>query len=148
MRSKSIFFPTWVFHRKWVLMANGEWEEDKAAFRMDVTSREWIASRKKVEAHGHKETHPYAYTTGDGCVHKFHATLIVEKWEWRPRWLKWCPLFSDGTQEIEVQFSEGGPGRWKGKVVGLHCEMKPGETPLDTLRRMERHQWQEYQHAV
>ncbi|MDE4189661.1 hypothetical protein [Phaeobacter gallaeciensis] len=140
-RTKIIHMP-WAleFYRKSVLMKDGTWLDDLVPARRDGI-KTWQQFRDEVEANGHKETHSYAYVLRNGKVQKRDATLTVEEWEWRRRWLMWTPLFAKIRKEIDVQFSgEVGErsGSWKGGCVGCSYEMKPGETPLDTLRRMEK----------
>lgn len=87
-----------------------------------------------------KETHPYTYVLRSGTVQERTATISKRRhvltyrafkpigW---PRWIK---------SSIDVQFSgEVGErsGSWKGGCIGCSYDMRPGETPLATLRRME-----------
>lgn len=88
-----------------------------------------------------QETYPYRYTLRSGVAQERTATIYVERREWRQRWLKWCPLFALCRKSIEVTFNDEvgeRTGSWKGGVVGTGCEMRKGESPEDTLRRMER----------
>ena len=87
------------------------------------------------------ETHPYTYLMKSGVVQERVATITVSEGEWRRRWLTWTPLLALVRKSIDVQFSEGVGERvdsWKGGCIGCSYEMRPGEAPLDTLRRMER----------
>jgi len=71
---------------------------------------------------------------------KLKATIYAEEREWRRKWLQWTSLFNDVKKSIEIEFSEEvGPrkGSWKGGILGTSCEILPGESPLDALRRYE-----------
>lgn len=84
-----------------------------------------------------EETHPYRYTLRDGTVQERTATIYVEARAW---WRPWPPFYRP-RRSINVDFSgEVGErtGSWKGGVLGCGYDMKRGETPLQTLRRMER----------
>lgn len=86
-------------------------------------------------------TYPYRYTLKSGEVQERQATIYVDRMEWRQKWLKWCPYFATKRKSISVEFDgEVGErtGSWKGGTIGCGYEMRPGELPIDTLRRMER----------
>lgn len=85
--------------------------------------------------------HPYEYRLKNGQVQHRTATISVERRQWRQRWLMWCPWFAKKLQSIEVEFSDEvgeRSGSWKGGCIGCGYDMKPGETALQALRRMER----------
>jgi hypothetical protein len=87
------------------------------------------------------ETYPYKYTLKSGKEQNVLATVRVQKREWRPKWFKWTKLFRHVSKDIEIEFnSEVGEetGSWKCGCIGCGYKMLPGETPLDTLRRMEK----------
>ncbi|UWQ30249.1 hypothetical protein [Leisingera sp. M523] len=128
------------FYRRSVLAKDGAWLHDMASARLGGL-KDWQTFRDQVEANGHKETHPYTYTLRNGTVQERTATITVEEWEHRRRWLMWCPWFAKIRKSIDVRFSgEVGErsGSWKGGTIGCGYDMQPGESPLDTLRRMER----------
>jgi hypothetical protein len=86
------------------------------------------------------ETHSFRYVLKSGEVQERQATIYVERREWRQRWLMWCPLFAKKRQSIDISFDDEvgeRTGSWKGGVLGTGYTMKRGETPLQTLRRME-----------
>lgn len=87
-------------------------------------------------------TYPYHYLLlPSGEVQHAQATIYVYRQEWRRKWLRWCPMFSKTRQCIDVEFDRemgGEAGSWKGGVIGTGYEMRPGEEPVDTLRRMQR----------
>lgn len=83
------------------------------------------------------ETHPYRYTLRSGEVQERTATIQVETRLWTRPWLP-RKLFK---KTIDVKFNDEvgeRSGSWKGGCLGCGYDMNPGETPLDTLRRMER----------
>ena len=84
---------------------------------------------------------PYHYTLKRGEVQERQATVYVERRAWRPKWFTWTPLFEKSIQSISVEFSDEvgeRTGSWKGGCTGCGYTMLPGETPEQTLRRMER----------
>lgn len=86
------------------------------------------------------EIYDYTYTLKNGETQHRKATVHVERMTWRMRWYPLLP-FSRSRTSIDVAFSDEvgeGTGSWKGGTVGCGYEMLPGETPLETLRRMER----------
>ncbi len=86
------------------------------------------------------EKYPYTYTLRSGETQNIIATIKVKEYEWRMRWLKWTKLFAKISKSIDINFSgEVGEraGSWKGGVTGCSYNIKKGEIPLETLRRME-----------
>ena len=82
------------------------------------------------------ETHPYTYILKSGEVQQRTATIF----KWQRVWTRWWIPFKRTSTSIDVEFNaEVGEktGSWKGGCIGCSYEMKPGETPLQTLRRME-----------
>lgn len=100
----------------------GSWERDK-------------------EPDGRKEVVlPFHYTLKSGAIQDRTATICVERRSWRPRCLRWTPLFEKARTTIDVQFSDEvgeRTGSWKGGTIGCGYELRPGETPEQCLRRME-----------
>jgi hypothetical protein len=85
------------------------------------------------------ETYNYHYRTKDGKHQNVKATVHVNRMTWRMRWWPLLP-FKKVSTSISVNFDQEvgeGRGSWKGGCVGCGYEMKFGETPLETLRRME-----------
>lgn len=83
----------------------------------------------------------YVYRLNSGEVQGRVAEIHVGRREWRWRWFMWLPWPSMKIQSIDVAFDgEVGEksGSWKGGTIGCGYDMKPNETPLETLRRMER----------
>lgn len=84
-----------------------------------------------------KEIYPYNYTLKSGNIQKRTAEIYQEKRYWR----NWFKLNTYCRKIIEVTFNDEvgeRSGSWKGGTIGCGYEMKKGETPLDTLRRMEK----------
>jgi hypothetical protein len=87
----------------------------------------------------HSRDYPYRYVLKDGTVQERIATVHVHRMEWRARW--WPIIWKRKVStSIGVNFNEEvgeGSGSWKGGCTGCGYEMLPGETPEQTLRRME-----------
>jgi hypothetical protein len=135
-RCKIIHLP-WEWHqvRHEVQRADGSW----TAYRPDYGS--WENDWQPVDDGRHKETHDYCYMLADGSVQEVKATIYVERRTLRWRGLRWAPFPRRVVYAIDVAFSgEVGEraGSWKGGCVGCGYVMRPGETGLDTLRRMQR----------
>lgn len=109
--------------------------------RPDGSWSRFVGAWEQKEPDGRQESvFPYTYKLRNGEVQNRDATVFVERRAWRPRGFTWTPIFENVRQTIDVQFSdEVGEcaGSWKGGCVGCSYEMIPGETPLQTLRRME-----------
>jgi hypothetical protein len=160
-KKKCIYMPwdlTWV--RTSVLLRDGtSWEHSIIGDRKSFYEDKW----KDIIW---IETYPYTYTLKSGEIQHRNAEIKVEEMEWRWRALKWFPLINKKRKCIDVNFSYGGAlerfvllekngfktpksekvtgevgertGEWKGGTLGCGYEMLPNETPLETLRRMEK----------
>lgn len=119
-----------VFQRHEVLRADGSWVPFVGTWEQDK------------EPDGRAVfTAPYAYKLENGTIQLREASVYVERWAWRPKWLQWTRAFESVRQCIEVTFSdEVGErrGSWKGGCIACGYDMLPGETPQATLRRMQR----------
>ena len=128
---KSIYMPWMLDHMKVeVLRPDGRWVPYVASY-----------DHGKEPDGRWQESYPYQYRLRSGEVQERTATIYVERREWRQKWLRWCPLFAKKSQSIDVQFSDEvgeRSGSWKGGCIGCGYEMRKGESPRDTLRRMER----------
>lgn len=128
-KCKIVYMPwAWEHYRTDYLMADGSWYRKKQG--------EWERPEGRFT-----ECHGYTYTLKDGQVQHRKATITVDEMEWRWRALYWLPFPRKVRRTIDVRFDDEvgeRTGSWKGGVVGCGYEMKKGETPLDTLRRMER----------
>ena len=86
-------------------------------------------------------TFDYSYTLKSGEVQQRTATVYVNRWKHRRKWLKHLPLFTRVNQSIDFTFSaEVGErtGSWKGGCISSGETMLRGETAEQTFRRMER----------
>lgn len=89
-----------------------------------------------------KESFPYKYTLKSGEVQNRTATVSVTRrvWYWRLfKYLKIGPKIDSTTLDVSFDDEVGeGAGSWKGGTIGCSYQMLKGETPEQTLRRMER----------
>jgi hypothetical protein len=120
----------WDHIRHEVMLNDGTW----------VPAPEWRGAEKELDpANLYREQFSYRYK--DRHVDQTAtATITVERREWRLKLLRWTQLFAKNRQSINVAFSEemgSERGSWKGGVMGCSYTMKSGETPEQTLRRME-----------
>jgi len=87
-----------------------------------------------------EQTFPYTYTLESGEQQQTTATVTVKEWEWRMRWLRWTRWGAKVRRSIDVRFADElgeRSGSYKGGVTGCSYDIQPGETPEQTLRRME-----------
>lgn len=116
------------------------WGQSTGRFRTDphkAISMPWAWKHRKHEVLSEEETHSYLYTLKSGQTQVRSATIKQERRVWTRYW----PPFYRVSNAIDISFDrEVGErsGSWKGGVLGCGYEMKRGETPLQTLRRMER----------
>lgn len=134
-RSSTTIYMPWHWRRcvHEVRNADGEWEPFVGSWERE--NGPW---GEKKEPDGRvEETHDYTYELKSGEVQHCTATIFVERRTWTRFWYPWRMT----RQCIDVDFSDEvgeRSGSWKGGTVGCSYDMEPGETPLDTLRRMER----------
>lgn len=96
----------------------------------------WRWHHKLHEITGNESSHTYDYVLRSGKLQSCMATIRPE----RRFWMRWWIPFKLESRYINIEFSEEigeRSGSWKGGVLGCSYDMQPGETPLDTLRRME-----------
>lgn len=116
------------------LMADGSWESDGRGKNIPDRWDESFRARLLTEVH------PYLYVLKDGTAQKRLATITYETRNWRRKWLPFTGLFSYTSPAISIEFNDGVGERvhtWKGGVLGCNFRLKPGETGLDALKRME-----------
>lgn len=128
-----------VIHLPW------EWTHVRHEMRCeDGVWRKYVGSweRKPGDPAPLRESHPYTYVCKDGTVQDdIIATIHEDEREWRWRWFTWLPWPRMIQHTIEIDFSkEVGErrGSWKGGTMGCGYSIKPGERPVEALRRMER----------
>lgn len=82
------------------------------------------------------ETYDYQYRLQSGVIQNRKATIHQVK----RYWSRWFGLHIKSRWVIEIEFNEEvgeRSGSWKGGVTGCSYEIRPGETALACLRRME-----------
>lgn len=115
------------------------WGKDTGRWKTDPRKSiymPWAWKHRKHEILSAEETHPYAYLLNSGVVQRRTATIKHE----RRMWTRWWLPSRRVSNSIDVTFSDEvgeRSGSWKGGCIGCSYTMKPGETPLQTLRRME-----------
>ena len=123
------------------------WRETQVLHEIRLKDGTWGVVEKGqfafeyAEENADKTTHDYEYTLSSGEVQKRKATIYQERRTLRWYWFQWLPINSYVLNAINITFdAEVGEksGSWKGGCIGCAYEMKPGETPYETLRRMER----------
>lgn len=127
--SKLGFYFPWhySFLKREVLLEDGWFTIPKLNLFND---EEW---RDKIR----KNTYPYKYILESGEIQEVNATI----WEEKRYWRRWFGLETECNHFIEIEFDkEVGErsGSWKGGTIGCSYDMKPGELPIETLRRMEK----------
>lgn len=113
----------------------GHWIKDKSLNWTLVDGG--VGSYEFRRSGGYVETHPYRYTLRNGTVQERTATCTIEKREWHR---KWFPFLKKRSEVIDIEFSDEvgeRTGSWKGGTIGCSHELKPNETILESLRRME-----------
>lgn len=118
----------WISYGK----SHGRRDDPRITFKMP-----WGWRHREHKILTEPETHPFKYTLRNGTVQERTATIQIETRLWTRPWLP-RKLFK---KTIDVKFSDEvgeRSGSWKGGVMGCGYDMKPGETAIDTLRRMER----------
>lgn len=141
-RVKVLWMP-WTRHQisREFLAFDGRW------LPYDQIERSWRAGEGVAP---YTETHPYHYMLDDGEVQHVEATLtrqrtVAGRYWFGPkgpvsRFLRWIGP-KRRIESIDIAFSSevgSRAGSWKGGCVGCGYNMKPGETPLHTLKRMQR----------
>lgn len=139
--SKSIHMP-WAldWFRTSYLLADGTWAHEWRKARLSLSEQGWELI-KRIEPLQWREVYPYRYVLKDGRVQDRNATVTVEEREWRRRGWRWLTLGRKVKRTIDVRFDDEvgeRSGSWKGGTIGCGYDMRPSETPLQCLRRMER----------
>ena len=143
-RCRIVHLPwSWGWHRTSYLMADGSWLDETRRDRLasDDTYEHYCAIRDKRTADQWSETYDYRYTLRNGTVQERKAKVTMREMESRRRMLRWTGLGARVVRSIDFEFSDEvgeRSGTWKGGCIASGEAMRPGETPLDTFRRMER----------
>lgn len=135
------FYMPWTlkFYRHSMLLKDDTWVHD-----IDHKKDQILVDGKRTPFYEHywddkKKRFYYDYT--DPYDGETIPTIIsVEEREYRRRGLLGLPWFRRVHRYIEVSFDKevgSEKGSWKGGTVGCSYDMKPGEQPMDTLKRME-----------
>lgn len=82
------------------------------------------------------ESYPYTYARLSGETQHRIATITSERRTWLRPWLPWKRVSRSIWIDFDGEVGERS-GSWKGGVLGCGYEMNSGETPEQTLRRME-----------
>lgn len=139
-RKTKIVDPPWGWNKRRgdylreYLTQDGEWID----YRQFPHS--WIAEGVEVGGEPWTETHTYHYMTHGGEAQHVEATIRRERTTMVYRILG-IPVRRQVKHSIDVSFAEevgNQRGSWKGGVTGAGHEMRPGEEPIHTLRRMQR----------
>lgn len=122
-----------IFYRKSVMMKDFTWETARRLQKYRFDEPEILEKT-------FTQIFDYTYTLKSGEVQRVKATITVEEMEWRPKWFMWTSVFAMVRRSIDISFNDQigeRSGSWKGGVLGCSYEMLKGETPEETLRRME-----------
>lgn len=105
--------------------------------RYIALSMPWEWRHRLHEVIGEPVQYRYRYALRSGEVQERTATIKPERRLWtRP----WFPSKRE-SRYIDIEFNDEvgeRSGSWKGGCIGCSYDMLEGETPLTTLRRMER----------
>jgi hypothetical protein len=132
---KTIYMP-WKY--EWVrtsaMRKDGHWENETKGNRKEFWKKEW-------EEVLWREFYPYKYVLKSGVVQERIATVTKKQVEHRWNWFKWLPVTKRVWTSIDISFNDEvgeETGSYKGGVTGCSHELLPNETPLESLRRMEK----------
>ena len=141
--SQALWFCCWrkvyAWHMPWSWDFYKRWEQIDG---YSSNEKHWVEVPRRAP-YGKiatKETHDYTYVLKSGEIQKRKAEIYVNRMEWRMRGFKWLPWPNKTQVSIDVRFDDevGEETRsWKGGCVGCGHTMMAGDTPLQTLRRME-----------
>lgn len=134
----------WEFYRRSYLCKDGEFKHEMKGTKFPpnscLDSPHPYYDREKDEDLW-VETYPYTYKLRSGKEQHVQATVRVDEMEWRWLWFTWFPFIRKVVRGIDIHFSDEvgeRAGSWKGGAIGCGYNMKDGETPRETLARMER----------
>lgn len=139
----------WSIHLSWkggYKIVSLPWAWDCVAHKVLTAEEKWVPYNGMYSEGPQYDdgrvllTSPYIYVLKNGKVQKARATYYVEKFVYKWHWFKWLP-FKQNRKSIDVSFSKEigeRTGSWKGGVLGTGHRVKKGETPRQTLVRMQK----------
>lgn len=116
------------------------WSLHTLEYQMQMPDGSWCDVFDR-SAEPHSESYTYTYTLKSGTIQNRTATvskrrhILCRRIFRRLRWPRWA------KESLEIEFSDEvgeRSGSWKGGTIGCGYDLLPGETMLDSLRRMER----------
>lgn len=121
----------WEWIRTSILLKDGvTWAHEDKSRKVDTLK---IRSANEHWTERHHYLYINAYGTNQSCM----AVIHVEEREWLHKPTGKSKVCRDICVAFEGQLGTEADS-WKGGVVGCNFEMLPYESPLDTLRRMEK----------
>ena len=132
----------WAFSMPWqydwvrtsILRKDGTWEHEIKSHTKNFYEDKW---KDVLDI----QTFPYTYTLKSGEIQSRLATIKIREMEHRQLWLKWTSFNNLIRKSIEIDFNDEvgeETGSWKGGCTGCSYELRNTETPLESLRRMEK----------
>jgi hypothetical protein len=131
--------------KMWIWMP---WNWENSGHQYMNTDMQWVnepAWSERDKAKRLTNISPYKYKLNNGEVQERIATITVSRMQWHKRFFVRVLKLNIGPkfrkQYIDVNFNDEvgeKAGDYKGGCTGCSYEMKKGELPLATLRRMER----------
>lgn len=142
-RTKIVHLPwEWQVQRQSYLLADQTWaHERRGEYGKFKSGHERYEHFRKIREQSWRVTLPYTYTLRSGEIQHRQATISVREWDVRRKWTRWTRFGARITRDIDVSFSDEvgeRTGSWKGGTIGCSYAINPGETPEQSLRRMER----------
>lgn len=120
----------WEWLRTSLLMPDGSWATEDKNRKVD------LLEIQKSKSHWH-EQHHYLYIDCYGRNQSCMCTIHVEEREWLHKPSGKHKISRDISVDFDGELGTQA-GSWKGGTVGCNYEMRDDETPLQTLRRMEK----------
>jgi len=121
-----------------ILMADGTWKENRREYQR---SKDVYGTFNFDPSGCWKQHYVYQYTLESGEVQVRTATVTVDRSIHRRKIFSWFPKLYLVRSWINVEFSDEvgeRTGSYKGGCLGCGWDLKPGETPEQSLRRMEK----------
>ncbi len=130
------------FYMPWHYGHTVAWEVQRADHTFAPIDHQYGRKDDEPYTDGRKiYVEPYKYILKNGTVQERIATFHVDRMEWRWRIFRKLRIGPKIVrQSINISFNDEvgeRTGSWKGGCIGCSYEMLRGETPVETLRRME-----------